>query len=153
MNYKHIETLWLLKKCTLYILCTLILSNPLHLTIGSNLILIQNELWVSKCYHTFLKKFLLRLRFPKNAIKISAYYISIIFLIYHTLGWKVVKNGSHVVCFHLHTWYGVTYLHRDVMGDHWKCVSIFVNLRMTIEKFRSPRFSDQRVSIKLWHQW
>jgi hypothetical protein len=34
----------------LYTLCTLILSNPLQLTIGSKLILTQNELWVQKCY-------------------------------------------------------------------------------------------------------
>jgi hypothetical protein len=36
MNHKH-EAPWLLKKCMLYTFCTLILSNPLHLTIGSNL--------------------------------------------------------------------------------------------------------------------
>jgi hypothetical protein len=42
MNHKH-EALWLLKNCKLYILCTLILSNPLHLTIGMKLILTQNE--------------------------------------------------------------------------------------------------------------
>jgi hypothetical protein len=35
---------WPLKKCMLYTLCTLILFNPLHLTIGSSLTLIQNEL-------------------------------------------------------------------------------------------------------------
>jgi len=43
MNRKH-EALWPLKNYKLYILCTLILSNPLHLTVGSKLILIQNEL-------------------------------------------------------------------------------------------------------------
>jgi hypothetical protein len=32
------------KMYIMYILCTLILSNPLHLTIGSTLTLIQNEL-------------------------------------------------------------------------------------------------------------
>jgi hypothetical protein len=42
MNPKH-DTLWPLKNCKLYILCTLILFNPHHLTIGSRLILIQNE--------------------------------------------------------------------------------------------------------------
>jgi hypothetical protein len=34
MNHKH-ETLWTLKKCVLYIIDTLILSNPHYLTIGS----------------------------------------------------------------------------------------------------------------------
>jgi hypothetical protein len=43
MNLKH-EILWSLKKCKLYILCTLILFNPFHLTIGSKLTLIRNEL-------------------------------------------------------------------------------------------------------------
>jgi hypothetical protein len=43
MNHKH-EALWLLKICMSYILCTLILSKSFHLTIGSNLILIQNEI-------------------------------------------------------------------------------------------------------------
>jgi hypothetical protein len=42
MNHKH-EPLWLLKNGKLYILCTLILFNPPHLTIGSRLILTQIE--------------------------------------------------------------------------------------------------------------
>jgi hypothetical protein len=33
----------------LYTLCTLILSNPPHLTVGSKWSLTQNELWVQKC--------------------------------------------------------------------------------------------------------
>jgi hypothetical protein len=37
MIHKH-EVLWSLKNHKLYIVCTLILSNPLHLTIGSRLI-------------------------------------------------------------------------------------------------------------------
>jgi len=43
MNHKH-EALRSLKNCKLYILCTLILSDPPHLIVGSKLILIQNEL-------------------------------------------------------------------------------------------------------------
>jgi hypothetical protein len=39
-----------IKKNYLYILYKLILSNPLHLTIKSKLILIQNELWIPKSY-------------------------------------------------------------------------------------------------------
>ncbi len=43
----------------LHISYTLILSNLLHLTVGSKLILIQNELWVPKCRHAnFLILFL-----------------------------------------------------------------------------------------------
>jgi hypothetical protein len=42
MNHKH-EALWLLKNGKLYILCTLILFNPPHLTVGSRLILTLNE--------------------------------------------------------------------------------------------------------------
>jgi hypothetical protein len=37
------EVLWLLKKYKLYTLCTLILSNPLHLAIASELILIKSN--------------------------------------------------------------------------------------------------------------
>jgi hypothetical protein len=36
----------IVKNYNLYIVCTLIWSNPLHLTIGSWLILIQSEFWV-----------------------------------------------------------------------------------------------------------
>jgi len=36
--------LWSLKNYKLYTSCTLILSNPLHLTVGSKLIMNQNEL-------------------------------------------------------------------------------------------------------------
>jgi hypothetical protein len=43
MNHKH-DALWPLKNNKLYTLCTLILFNPPHLTIGSKLILTQNEL-------------------------------------------------------------------------------------------------------------
>jgi len=39
------------EKHKLYIVCTLILFNPFHLTIESILTLIQNELFVRKCYH------------------------------------------------------------------------------------------------------
>jgi hypothetical protein len=37
------SALWPLKNYKLYTLCTLILSNPLHLTVGSKLIMNQNE--------------------------------------------------------------------------------------------------------------
>jgi len=47
MNHKH-EALRSLKICKLHTLCILILFDPPHLTIGSKLILIQNELWVQK---------------------------------------------------------------------------------------------------------
>jgi len=99
MNLKH-ETLWPLKKCTSYILCTLILSNPFNLNIGSNLTLIQNELWVPKCCYAHFKVFLLSLVLSKDAIKISAYYIPIILVIHHFFGWKVMKSGSPRMCFH-----------------------------------------------------
>jgi len=42
MNHKH-GALWPLKNCKLYIMCTLILFNPPHLTIGSRLILTQSS--------------------------------------------------------------------------------------------------------------
>jgi hypothetical protein len=43
MNYKH-ETLWPFIKRKLYTMCTLILSNPLNLTIELKLNLTQSEL-------------------------------------------------------------------------------------------------------------
>jgi hypothetical protein len=94
MNHKH-EALWPLKRCTLYILCTLILSNCLHLTIGSSLTLIQNKLWVPKCCLAHFKVFFfLCLGFPENAIKILVYCTPIILVIHHFFGWKVVENGG-----------------------------------------------------------
>ncbi len=48
---------------------------PFQLIIGSRLTLIQNELWVSKCYHVNSKVFFLCLRL-KDVIKILAYYVS-----------------------------------------------------------------------------
>jgi hypothetical protein len=47
MNHKH-EALWWLRNYKLYILCTLILSNLPHLTIGSKLILTQKLILSSK---------------------------------------------------------------------------------------------------------
>jgi hypothetical protein len=43
MNHKH-EALWSLKICMLYIVYTLVLSNPFHLIVESKLILTQSEL-------------------------------------------------------------------------------------------------------------
>jgi hypothetical protein len=43
MDHKH-DALWPLKNCKLCNMCTLILFNPLHLTIRSRLILTQSEL-------------------------------------------------------------------------------------------------------------
>jgi len=99
MNHKH-EVSWLLKICTLYTLCTLILSKSLHLTIGSSLTLIQNELWVPKSCHAHSKAIFLCLGFSKNAIKILTYYTPIILVIHHFFKWKMVKIGSSVMCFH-----------------------------------------------------
>jgi hypothetical protein len=56
MNHKY-KALWLLKNCKLHTLCTLILFNPLQLTIGSKLILTQNELSVQKYCCVKLKFF------------------------------------------------------------------------------------------------
>jgi hypothetical protein len=64
-HHKH-EALWLLKKCTLYTLCTLILFNPLHLTIGWDLTFIQNELWVPRCCHAHSKVFILMFKIFKR---------------------------------------------------------------------------------------
>jgi hypothetical protein len=90
LNHKH-EALWLLKRCTLYILCTLILSKFFHITIGSSLTSIQNGLWVPKCCLSHFKVFFfLCLGFLKNVIKISIYCTPIILVIHHFFEWKVV---------------------------------------------------------------
>jgi hypothetical protein len=57
------------KKCKLYTLCTLILSNLLHLTIISILTLIKNKCWLQKCYHANFNFFGLCLEQPKDAQK------------------------------------------------------------------------------------
>jgi len=54
------------------------------------------------CTFKFFKK---SLGFPKDAISILAYCIPIIFVIHHFFGWKVMKNGSPVVCFHMRPTY------------------------------------------------
>jgi len=82
MNHKH-EAIWPLKKCKWYIL----FYPPFQLVIGLRLILIQNELWVSKCYHANSKVFFLCLGL-KDIIKILAYYVSQ-YLLYIFL-WKLV---------------------------------------------------------------
>jgi hypothetical protein len=69
-------------------LYTLILANPLHLTIESSLILIQNELWILKCCHEHSKVFPLCLGFWKDAMNILPYYMPIILVVHHFFGWK-----------------------------------------------------------------
>ncbi len=96
MNHKH-EALWLLKKCTLYILCTLILSNPLHLTIGWSLILIQNKLWITKCCraHSEVFNFMFKIYFliHQDFSQLCIYHIC-----YTSFFW--MKSGSPAMCFH-----------------------------------------------------
>jgi hypothetical protein len=99
MNHKH-EALWLLKRCTLYILCTLILSKSLHLTIGSSLTLIQNELWVLKFCHAHFKvvfsMFKVFKKCHQNFSLLHTYYTCYITL----FGVKSGESGSPIVCFH-----------------------------------------------------
>jgi hypothetical protein len=64
-----------IKNCTLYMLRSLILFNPFHLTVGSKLILTENEIWVSEyCAHS--RVFWLCIGLSNDAIKFSfiAYY-------------------------------------------------------------------------------
>jgi hypothetical protein len=82
MNHRH-EALWLLKKRELYILCTLVLSNPFCLTFGSRLILIQNELWVPN--------------FMMQIVNFFVLLCATILVIHHFF---LVKNGSPLMCFH-----------------------------------------------------
>jgi hypothetical protein len=100
MNHKH-EALWLLKRCTLYILCTLILSKFLHLTIGSSSILIQNELWVPISCHAHSKVFFLMFKVSKKchqSFNLLVYCTLVIFVIHHFFGWKVAHPP--IMCFH-----------------------------------------------------
>ncbi len=89
------------KNCKLYILCTLILFNPLHLTIGSKLILTKSSLWVPKfkmLLCTFYSNFCLYLGYQKDTIKIIV-LLSIMILIIHVyIWWKVV----HLSCAFTH---------------------------------------------------
>jgi hypothetical protein len=68
-----------------------------HLTIGSSLTLIQNELWVPKYCHAHSKVFFLMFRVSKKCHQdfclLHTYYTC-----YTSFFW--VKSGSHVVCFH-----------------------------------------------------
>jgi hypothetical protein len=136
------EAFWPLKKCMLYILCTLILSNPLCFIIGSSLTLIQNVI-----IHILI--FFLMFRVSKRCHQdfnlLHIYHISYI-------SYFCVKSGEKwftCMCLHPHTRCGGTYLCKDAIGDSCKCVPVFVKLGMMIEKFRSPKFGDQKISIKL----
>jgi hypothetical protein len=83
-NLKFLDEI-LFKNCVfcIYVLCTLFLSNLLHLTIGSRLILTQNELW-GQCCHANYEMFCLCLRLLKDTIKILGYHI-LWYLLYITL--------------------------------------------------------------------
>jgi hypothetical protein len=102
MNHKH-KALWSLKNYKLYTMCTLILSNPLHLTVGSKWILTQNELWVQKCCCANSKVFWLVFRITKGCHQNFSLLCTII-LVRHHLFW----NGSPLMCFHpidlFYTW-------------------------------------------------
>jgi hypothetical protein len=81
----------------LHISYTLILSNLLHLTIGSKLVLIQNELWVPKCRHAnFLILFLFFFVFKiaKGCHQNFSLLCTTIFVIHHFFWWKLV----HPLC-------------------------------------------------------
>jgi hypothetical protein len=77
------------------------LSKHLRLTIGSNLTLIQNEFWVPKSCHAHSKLFFSYVRVSKKCHQeftlLRTYYIC---YIHHFFGWKVMKNGSPIMCFH-----------------------------------------------------
>jgi hypothetical protein len=97
MNHKH-ETLWPLKKCMLYILCTLILSNPFYLTIGLTLIKCAMSSKMLSC--TFYSFFFLCLGFSMPSRFQFIAYLSYLLYMHHFFGWKVMKNGSPILCFH-----------------------------------------------------
>jgi hypothetical protein len=69
MSHKH-EALWPRKNCTLHTLCTLILFNPLHLTIGLRLILIQVKFEFQNVVVHILRFFCLCIGLSNDAIKI-----------------------------------------------------------------------------------
>ncbi len=94
MNHRH-EALWPLKNYKLYSMCALILSNPLHLIVGSRLIFIQNELWVLNCCHAI---FFLVFRITKRYHQDFSLLRIIIFVIHHLFWWKMV----HLYCAFTH---------------------------------------------------
>jgi hypothetical protein len=96
MNYKH-EALWPLKNCNLYVVCTLILSNPFHLTIGSRLILIQSKIWNPKCCHENFKLFAC----VHNSQKIPSRFLFIMYYDTCYTSLLLVKSGWPLMCFHL----------------------------------------------------
>jgi hypothetical protein len=95
MNHKH-EAPCSMKKCRLYTLGTLILSNPLHLTIGSNLTESFKMKFEFQIYHAHLKFFFFMFRILKRFHQ--DFSLTHIYHACHTFfGRKVVKNGSPVV--------------------------------------------------------
>jgi hypothetical protein len=85
MNKKH-EALQSLEKCTSYALCTMILSNLLHLTIRSNLSLIQNVVM-------HILKFFLMFMISKRCMPSRFQLISyLLYLLYITFLGERVKT-------------------------------------------------------------
>jgi len=99
MNHKH-EAPWPLKKSTLYTLCTLILSNPFHLSIGSHLtkwfkMSFELQNFVMRILKFYFLMFRILKRCHQDFSLAQTYHAC-----YTFFGWKVVKNVSHVVWFH-----------------------------------------------------
>ncbi len=103
MNHKH-EALWLLKKCNLYVLHVhWFYPISLHLTIRSRLILTQNELWISNCFHANSKFFSYvedsqRTPLGPNLLKctkiLSQHHAFPFFLLFRYTSFFWVKSGS-----------------------------------------------------------
>ncbi len=111
MKHKH-EALWFSKKIKLYTLFTLILFN-LHLTIGSKSRLIQNELWVPKCYQTnsnlFLLVFFIVKKCNQDFNQCVPQYLLYIFIL--------MKSDSYLVCFHFKMKYLILIIILKFVGD------------------------------------
>jgi hypothetical protein len=79
------------KNYKLYILCTLILFNLLHVTVGSKLISTKNELWIQKCCCANSKVFLLIFRTTKRCHQ-DFNLLPIIIIVIHHFFWTKVAH-------------------------------------------------------------
>jgi hypothetical protein len=95
MNHKH-EALWLTKNYRLYMLCTLILFNLLHIIVGSKLILIKVKFEFQNVVVHILRFFayVQDCQMMPSKFKLIAYYDTS-----YTSPF-LVKIGSPVVYFH-----------------------------------------------------
>jgi len=133
------DTLWLLKNCMLYIVCTLNVPNPVNPIIKSRLI----QLWMTKCFHAHSKSFLLEFKIAKRLPPRKSSFYIVIYVICHHFLFKMV----HLWCAYTQRYFSKTWL-PHLKHILWSCTLglRFKDLQLS---FFLPPF-DTSVGNQLW---